>query len=139
MSRKDRITLQLGMSHGAAAGKLKKNILFKFVQNAKQDVCFKCNKLIESVDDFSIEHKVPWEGSSVELFWDLDNIAFSHLHCNRPHSRKAGTPRKIGPNNTAWCYDCKLFIPIENFYKNKSRWDGLDDLCKEHKKKATKF
>jgi uncharacterized protein YdaU (DUF1376 family) len=41
--------------------------------------------VIETADELSIEHKLPWEGVSVKLFWSLDNIAFSHLRCNRNH------------------------------------------------------
>jgi hypothetical protein len=59
--------------------------LFNLLQKYAEDACFRCGEKIERIEDLSIEHKKPWEGISVELFWDLDNIAFSHLRCNLPH------------------------------------------------------
>lgn len=75
----------LGVPFGTACNKLRKNILFKLLQKLKENICFRCHLEIVTVGDLSIEHKEPWEGRSIALFWDLDNIAFSHLHCNRPH------------------------------------------------------
>jgi hypothetical protein len=28
------------------------------------------------------------------------------------------------------CCDCKQFLPLDSFYKNKSKWDGLAGICK---------
>lgn len=75
----------LGMPHGTACNKLRKQILFHLLIKLGENKCFKCSEIIEKVADLSIEHKQPWEGISADLFWDLNNIAFSHLHCNRPH------------------------------------------------------
>lgn len=75
----------LGMPHGTACNRLRKNILFHLLKKLNENICFKCEIAIESVDDLSIEHKKPWEGRDPSLFWDIENIAFSHLHCNRPH------------------------------------------------------
>ena len=83
----------LGIPYGTATNKLRKNIMFRLLQKMGENVCFKCGHVIEKVDDLSIEHKLPWEGRDVALFWDLDNIAFSHLFCNRPHK----TNRKYTP------------------------------------------
>lgn len=77
-------TATLGMPHGTATGRLRKNILFHLLRKYGESVCFKCSQDIERVEDLSIEHKKPWEGVSADLFWDLDNIAFSHLRCNLP-------------------------------------------------------
>ena len=75
---------QLGMSHGTAANRLRKMILFRMLQKTGEDVCFQCGEKIENLRDLSIEHKTPWLDSKdpVGLFFDLDNIAFSHLSCN---------------------------------------------------------
>ena len=74
----------LGMSHGTAANRLRKMILFSLVCELKRNVCYQCNKEIISVGDLSIEHKEPWlqADNPVTSFFDLDNIAFSHLSCN---------------------------------------------------------
>lgn len=78
---------QLGMSHGAASNRLRKQIMFALIKFSKiddLDICFQCGEKIENVDNLSIEHIVPWLDSEdpVELYFDLDNIAFSHLKCN---------------------------------------------------------
>lgn len=75
---------KLGMPFGTANGRLKKNVMFDLVCKLRLNLCFHCNMEITNVDHFSIEHKVPWLNSDnpVELFFDLNNIAFSHLVCN---------------------------------------------------------
>ncbi len=74
----------LGMSHGTASHRLRKEILFSLVQRLEEDQCYRCHGKIVSVKDLSIEHKVPWESASdpKTSFFDLDNISFSHLSCN---------------------------------------------------------
>jgi len=73
---------QLGMPYGTANGRLRKQILFHLLERHGENVCFQCGEKIECADVLSIEHKKPWLDESVDLFWDLDNIAFSHLKCN---------------------------------------------------------
>jgi hypothetical protein len=75
---------QLGMSFGTAGQQLRKNIMFELIKKCNLDTCYQCGEKIESVDNLSIEHKTPWLHSDnpVELFFDIDNIAFSHLKCN---------------------------------------------------------
>ena len=121
----------LGIPHGTACGRLRKMILFNLLQRHGENVCFKCVRLIETADELSIEHKEPWEGISVELFWDLENIAFSHMRCNRTHRRKGGRAdmKKVGPEGTAWCRNCKAFLPVSAFSRHSSRWNGLHPWC----------
>jgi hypothetical protein len=82
---------KLGMDFNRARRILFKSILFKLVKSTKQDKCYRCKKKILSVDDLTIDHKLPWLDVDVELFWDLNNIAFSHHICNskafRPYKR----------------------------------------------------
>ncbi len=75
---------KLGMSFGKAGHILHKNILFNLVQKCDLDICYRCGKRIESKIHLSVEHKIAWLNSDKpkELFFDLDNIAFSHLKCN---------------------------------------------------------
>jgi hypothetical protein len=123
----------LGIPHGTASHRLRKLILFDLIRRLGENVCFRCSQEIEHVDDLSIEHKQPWEGVSVELFWSLDNIAFSHLHCNLPHSYRGGgaRKRKVGPEGTAWCRRCKDFRVVAEFGSNKTRWNGLQAWCNQ--------
>lgn len=83
---------QLGMNHSTASSRLKKNLLWSYVVKCGDDVCFQCGEKINSVDDLSVEHKKPWLHSEnpLELFFDEDNIAFSHLVCNVASARKDG-------------------------------------------------
>lgn len=133
MGYNERKAATLGMPWGTANGRLRKSILFHLLKKHNENVCVRCQKEIEKVEDLSIEHIVPWEGKSAELFWDLDNIAFSHLACNVPHQRTSAGPklRKIGPDGTNWCSRHQRFISDKEFSSNKSRWNGLHDLCKE--------
>ena len=75
---------QLGMSIGTASHHLRKSIIFNFCKKLNLDICYQCNNKIENIEEFSIEHKIPYLHSSnpKELFFDLENIAFSHLKCN---------------------------------------------------------
>lgn len=124
----------LGISHGAAASRLRKMVLFRQLKKYRDNICVRCGKEIELLDELSIEHIKPWEGRSAELFWDLDNVGFSHMKCNMAdrHSRPVTKLRKIGPDGTSWCTVCKQFKTKENFSIG-DRWNGLDKNCKECK------
>jgi hypothetical protein len=80
----DRKSNQLGEPLGTANAKLRKLILFWLVTESGKNYCIRCNGLIASVDDLSIDHKEPWLHSEAprKLFYDLSNIGFSHYHCN---------------------------------------------------------
>ena len=90
---------QLGMPFGTANGKLRKMILFALIKKYGEDNCYRCKTKIEELQDFSIEHKKAWLNIDVNLFWDLNNITFSHLKCNV--STTAQRPR---PHGTYWNY-----------------------------------
>ena len=128
----------LGMSHGKASHRLRKMVLLNLLQKYGENICFKCSRKIEDVNELSIEHKQPWEGVSVELFWSLDNIAFSHLRCNTPHRHVGGgvSKRKVGSKGTAWCVGCKDFRAVGDFSRNRSRWNGLQNHCNDCLKKT---
>ena len=90
-------TNQLGMPIGTASNRLRKSILWSCVQRLSEDICFQCGEKITSVDELSIEHKKPWLDSEdpVDTFFDISNIAFSHISCNigaaRKHKAECGT------------------------------------------------
>jgi hypothetical protein len=131
-NRSQKIAVLLGMSHGAAAGQLRKKLLFHSLVKLKENVCFVCGEEIKVVDDLSIEHKKPWENASADLFWDLENIAYSHLRCNKPHRHNDNKDRRlIGPEGTVWCSSCKKFLSVDKFYENKQRWHGYYNRCKD--------
>lgn len=81
-SRKDSL---LGEPHGTANSRLKKAIIFMLAGEIDGRLaCFRCGKTIADVRDLSIEHKESWQSAADPrmAFFDLKNIAFSHLRCN---------------------------------------------------------
>jgi len=118
MNNNEKKQEQLGMPFGTANAKLRKMILFQLVQECHKDICYRCNKKITDIKTFSIEHKEHWLDNSVELFWDLENIAFSHLSCNVADARR----HKIDyPNGKKWCWRCKEFKLLNLFPKSAKR------------------
>lgn len=83
------------MHHATASGRLVKDILFKFIQDAGHK-CYRCGGNLTR-ETFSIEHKESWLDSHdpVGLYFDLDNIAFSHFSCN---ISAANSGRKVHKN-----------------------------------------
>ena len=122
----------LGMPYGTAGNRLRKLILFHLLEKHGENLCFKCGSLIETAEDLSIEHIRPWQLGGSHLFWDINNIAFSHLACNRQSVSKPGSGvklRKVGPEGTAWCNRCKDFLPTGMFYRNRANWNGYNNRC----------
>ena len=103
---------QLEMSFSTANGRLRKMILFDLVCKLGLNVCHRCGEPM-NLKTLSIDHKEDWLHREVELFWDMENIAFSHLSCNNA----ASTPRnkvKV-PEGHLYCSRCKKPVPIEDF------------------------
>lgn len=108
----DKKTAQLGMPIGTASNKLKKEVLFSLLKKLGEDVCFQCNEKIENSDSLSIEHKIPYLDSDdpKKLFFDLDNISFSHLTCNVSARRTTTTlahPSINSYNRGCRCEECR--------------------------------
>ena len=122
-------TAHLGMPYGTAMHKLRKMIVFRMAQRLAEDFCFKCGLKIETVEELSIDHKVAWLHGDTVLFWDLDNIAFSHRVCNRPDKLAGRKPREAPPG-TAWCCGCQAFLCRSEFTRNRSTWNGLQKNCR---------
>lgn len=105
---------QLGMNPGTASGRLVKDLLFKFVQEQHPN-CYRCNKPLTR-ETFSIEHKTPWLDSDdpVGLYFDLDNIDFSHRSCNTSAARR--------PNKVYTSTDDKL---VARSSRARDKWRAL--------------
>ena len=89
----------LGENFSTAANKLRKNLLFSLAQKLGLDICFRCGDLIEDAKSLSIEHKEAWQSAADPnaAFYDLDNIAFSHLKCNIGAANSARTYPDLCP------------------------------------------
>lgn len=80
---------QLGINPSTAQGRLVKDLLWNFILETGRNKCFHCDEEMDR-ESFSIEHKTPWLDSEdpVGLYFDLNNISFSHLSCNCRASRR---------------------------------------------------
>jgi hypothetical protein len=80
---------QLGMNPSTASGRLVKDLLWNFVETTGQSACCKCGEPM-SRETFSIEHVTPWLDSEdpVGLYFDLENISYSHRACNIKDARR---------------------------------------------------
>ena len=78
------------MKLGTANGRLRKSLLFHLAKKCDMHYCYQCGGEIENLDEFSIEHKTPWLDSEnpQELYFDVENIAFSHYVCNVGAARR---------------------------------------------------
>lgn len=130
----DKKKKQLGMNPSTAQSRLVKDILWSLVVRTEQNYCYRCHESMTR-ETFSIEHKKAWLDSEnpIGLFFELDNIAFSHLSCNSTYSRKSNGkgPTKCGSINsyTQGCR-CRLCKKVySDYYKErrKLRKEGLYD------------
>jgi len=123
----------LGMPVGTAQGRLRKNIMYTLVKRAGLDKCYVCEETIESVKDFSIEHKIPWLHNDRALFWDLDNIAFSHLSCNSSSARRPLRERTHCSKGHLWDEKNTLWVTDQKGYRYREC--RVCDLKRWHKRK----
>lgn len=129
---------QLGMPIGTASNRLRKALLFDALKRHEENICYRCGTEILAVEDLSVDHKKPWLHVSSALFWDIDNIAYSHLSCNSAagtRSKELGNSGRKpieSPQGHSYCTVCKEHRPVAQFWKSfgvHSR-NGLRDECK---------
>lgn len=123
----------LGMPFGTANYRLHRRILFDLLRKVGENYCFRCREEIESVHVLSIEHKKNWLDVDSELFWAMDNIAFSHRDCNSGYTSN----RIKSPEGTSWCGECKEFKPLDQFW-SMSKGNGRAENSKYPKCKVCK-
>lgn len=115
---------QLGMNPSTASGRLVKDLLFDSI--SEKNFCYHCGKAMTR-ENFTIEHKIPWLDSEdpVGLFFDLNNIAFSHHSCNVAAARVAKRPiihgKVSGWKRGCRCTMCLSAKAVEKrkYYHNK--------------------
>lgn len=110
---------QLGMNPGTASYHLFKDVFWMMLQETNRGTCCKCGKLMTR-ESFSIEHLEPWLDSvdPTKIFFDLENIGFSHLKCNVESARPRSKTAKCG---SAWKYrsGCRCAVCLESRAKSK--------------------
>lgn len=96
----DKKKIQLGMNPSTARSRLMQDILWMLIEKNGMTHCHRCGKNM-CRKTFSVEHIEPWLDSEtpLELYFDLNNISFSHQSCNsaaarRPHAAKDDDERK---------------------------------------------
>ena len=122
---------QLKMSYGKANNILKKDIMFYLAKKLKMDACFRCKKKIKLIEEFSIDHKVDWLDSDNprELFFNIENIAFSHLSCNIQNGkRKKGIRDSTKHGLTMYkhgcrCSTCVIAMHKQNCSSNRKKYN----------------
>ncbi len=134
MSKKtnDKKKEQLGMAPGTARNRLVKSMMFRMAKELDLLWCFQCGAEIEFEHELSIEHKEPWLDSDnpLKLYFDLDNIAFSHHSCNCSAARQPDRRDDLDKENKSKCRTCVEVKDKSDFHKRSTRWNGVDDECK---------
>lgn len=100
----DKKKKQLGMNPSTASHRLVKDLLWKFIKETGRCNCYRCGLPMER-ENYSIEHIIPWIDSDdpIDLFFDMENISFSHLKCNRD------AVRRPGPKMESVCGDYAMY------------------------------
>ncbi|MFK5710158.1 AP2/ERF family transcription factor [Lysinibacillus boronitolerans] len=108
---------QLGMSMGKAAYKLQKQILFNLSNELNMNICYRCKQPITNIEEWSIDHKLDWLHSNEPniLFFDFNNIAFSHHRCNAGSAKRGNGTRKdksqtLGVNFHTACHHLRRLV-----------------------------
>lgn len=132
---------QLGMHLGTASARLRKLLIFNFLKELKRDYCFQCKLQIKNIEELSIEHKKNWMYSEdpIKFFFDLNNIAFSHLTCNvrsgkgykgkrkefckRGHKMTEENRYIINGNNIR-CWECRRLIEYPKRKRDFLKMEG---------------
>lgn len=102
---------QLGIHPSTASNRLIKDLLYRYI-SYDSVVCHQCGEPMTR-DTFSVEHKIPWLDSDdpAGMFYDLSNIAYSHLACNIAAIRRKKSAAKCGTKARysagCRCVECK--------------------------------
>ena len=102
----------LGMSQSTAHRQLTKKLLYAFMLKAGETKCYRCKKPL-LFEDFSMDHKEVWRNkpNAYELYFDLDNIAFSHQHCNSGAAKKGGWNKgKVTHGTSGYRLGCRCDV-----------------------------
>ena len=102
----DKKKRQLGMNPSTASHRLVKDLLYEYGVVRQHKNCFHCGKPMTR-EEFSIEHVTPWLDSEdpVGLYFDLNNVDFSHHSCNVAAARrgtKTQYPEYQGHKRKPW-------------------------------------
>jgi hypothetical protein len=111
---------QLGCPLSTALYKLTKDLLFDLAIKTGHR-CFRCGGVLDR-ESFSIDHKIGWMDSPDPhgMFFDIGNIAYSHLNCNT--AAKRTTPRSPCGSVANYNRGCRCALCLEAKKLAKYRW-----------------
>lgn len=109
------------MAPSNARNQLIRMIIFDFI--CKENiVCYRCETNM-SLENYSIEHKIAWLHSEdpVGLYFNLDNVTFSHLQCNVEARRRYPVPIRHGTRN-GYSKGCRCKDCTSEMSRQKADW-----------------
>lgn len=119
---RDKKSKQLGMSYSTAGNRLKKMLFFKLVQETNNDRCYRCEEKITNYIELSIDHMESWLDKDNSVFWDVDNIAYSHLTCNSAKAPASSINKHPSYNAYSTGCRCKACTMCKMMYQKYFRW-----------------
>lgn len=135
---------QLGLNASTAQNQLRKLIVFNLVKKCDLDTCYRCGQKIETVEDLSFDHKIDWlyKENAKELFFDVENIAFSHKSCN--YSARGMTKAIRSKSGAKGIYLDRGKYKVEVTFmengkqrsRNFGRFDTLEEAIAVHNEKV---
>lgn len=113
----------LGEPAGTANAKLRKSLLFALAGRLELLNCYRCEEPIEGIEEFSIDHMDAWQGAENprQTFFDVENIAFSHLICNiKAAGRIKAHATNTDRNHAHWmALDKEYYANRRKFYPSR--------------------
>ena len=105
----------LGQPTSTARSQLYKKVIWSLAEKCGENTCYRCGGEIDNPKDFSLDHVENWryKDNAADLYFDLDNIRFSHNVCNSG-SRDRRCKRSV--NNRCGLKGVE-FRPERNKYK----------------------
>jgi len=128
-TKTDKKEAQLGMPFGTASHRLRKKMTLYLLTKLNENTCYRCLQPITDANDLSMDHKQNWLNVNTDLFWDTDNIAFSHKSCNYKHESNKRVKRII--SGKLYCKQCNTYKYVSKFNKNKRTTLGYASTCRE--------
>ena len=115
---------QLGMPFGTAQNQLRRIVLFDLLKRHGENFCFRCGEEIKEVSQLSMEHKEAWQNHETGLYWDVKNIAFSHLSCNISAGERKGKRPTVHGTHSGYSYSgcrCEVCVKAQRDYQRAFR------------------
>lgn len=111
MRNSEKFKEQIGLSVSTARNRLIKLLVSKMLDE-RGEVCFRCGKPLNG--DWTIDHVENWLDSDdpVALFFDVENVAYSHHACNSRHTRNySGVEMTENERKRAWEKENRVYDP----------------------------